>query len=152
MPPSNTEEGALKRAHIAFLVDAFFSKFQSQLFKLYSAKTAEEISPIVDAAVAALEKEVEPLLKNAGPFFEGSDKLTLAEVLTGPFLIRIIALSKAGVLPATLPDTLQEKTPHFWKWASEVAKHPSVSKIFDEEQIVESSKARIAKLKATPGA
>ena len=151
VPPSNTEAGALQRAHIAFFVDAFFSKFQSQLIKLYSAKS-EDTSSIIDGAVAALVKEVEPLLKDAGPFFGGSDKLTLAEVLTGPFVIRLVSLSKAGVFPEGLPGTLQEKAPNFWKWAGEVAKHPSVTKIYDEEKIVEGTKARVEKMRAAASA
>lgn len=34
----------------------------------------------IDDAVAGIVREVEPLLKNAAPFFGGSDKLTFAEV------------------------------------------------------------------------
>lgn len=34
--------------------------------------------------VAALKKEIEPLLADAKPFFGGSEKMTMAEVCTGP--------------------------------------------------------------------
>lgn len=80
VPPSNTVEGALKRARISFFVDTFFSKFQAPLFGTLSAKSPEEEKSIMDSAVASLAKNVEPLLQDAGPFFGGSDKLTMAEV------------------------------------------------------------------------
>lgn len=34
--------------------------------------------------VAALKKEIEPLLADAKPFFGGSEKMTMAEVCTSP--------------------------------------------------------------------
>ena len=80
VPPSNAPGGALRRARIALFVDAFFSKFNSVLFGLGTAKTEEEKQAVVEKALNGLIKEVEPLLKDAKPFFGGSDKLTLAEV------------------------------------------------------------------------
>jgi glutathione S-transferase len=80
VPPSNTVEGALRRARIAFFVDTFFSKFQNHLQKFTFAKTDADANAGVDAAVAGLIKEVEPLLADAKPFFGGAEKLTLAEV------------------------------------------------------------------------
>jgi glutathione S-transferase len=146
--PSNEPGGPQQRARIAFFVDSFFTKFQSSLFKLYGAKTDAEAEPIVDEAVAKLVKEVEPLLKDAGPYFGGSDKLTLAEVLTGSFVIRLVTLSKAGVYPGNLGSSIAEKAPNFWKWAEAVSVHPSVTSIYDEEKIIAGTKARIAKARA----
>jgi glutathione S-transferase len=80
VPSPGTAEGALARAKIGFFVDTFFSKFQSPLFKLFSAKTDADQEAAADAALAGLVKEVEPLLSDAAPFFGGSEKLTLAEV------------------------------------------------------------------------
>lgn len=80
LPPSNSVEGALRRARVAFFVDAFFSKFQAHLGKFVFAKTEADAAAGVEAAVAGLVKEVEPLLRDAGPFFGGAEKLTLAEV------------------------------------------------------------------------
>lgn len=48
-------------------------------FKLLGA-TPDEAGGVVETAIAALVKEVEPLLQDAKPFFGGSDRLTLAEV------------------------------------------------------------------------
>jgi len=147
-PPSNAPGGPQRRARIAFFVDTYFSKFQSSLFKLYTAKTDDEAGPIIDAAIDLLVKELEPLLKDAKPFFGGSDHITQAEVLTGSFVIRLVSLSKAGVYPSKLGSSIAERAPSFWKWAETVAAHPSVTSIYDEEKIIASTKARIAKARA----
>lgn len=158
VPAGNTEDGALARTRISFFVDAYFNKFQSQLNKLYATRNAEEAQPIIDAAVAALTKEIEPLLPlhegagSSAAFFGDSDRLTLAEALTGPFVIRLVTLAKAGLFPAELQDALREKTPNFWKWAGAVTKHPSVTKIFSKDHTVEFTKKRIAKARAAASA
>jgi glutathione S-transferase len=149
VPTSNSEGGPLRRARISFFVDAYFSKFQSSVFKIVGAKTEADAEPIIDAAVDNVVKELEPLLKDAKPFFGGSDKITLAEVLTGSFAIRLVTLLKAGVYPSKLGSSLSERAPNFWKWAEAVAAHPSVTSIFDEQKIIASTKARIAKAKAS---
>ena len=50
------------------------------MFGAMSAATEEEKEAKADELVAVMEKEVEPLLKDAAPFFGGSEKMTLAEV------------------------------------------------------------------------
>ncbi|KAK3943943.1 thioredoxin-like protein [Diplogelasinospora grovesii] len=146
-PPSGTPSGALRRARIALFADAF-SKVQSAIFQFNRARTDEEIASVEEALVTSAAKEVEPLLSDAKPFFGGSDKLTLAEVLTGSFVIRLLSLSRAGVLPSGLLLSLAEKAPSFSKWAQTVAVHPSVTSIYDEDKIIQATKARIAKLRA----
>lgn len=89
------------------------------------------------------------LLGDANPFFGGSDKLTMAEVLTGHFVIRLVTLSRAGVYSNQLRSSLSERASNFWKWAEKVAVHPSVTSIFNEEKIIASTKARIAKGRAS---
>lgn len=80
VPVSNAPGGALRRARIALFVDAFFSKFYNHLFKVLTSPAEADQKAAVEAALAGLVKEVEPLLKDAKPFFGGSDRLTLAEV------------------------------------------------------------------------
>lgn len=80
LPPPTTAEGALRRARISFFTDAYWTKFHTVLFGLFESPTLQDEEAVVDAAVAGLVREVEPLLADAGPFFGGSDKLTLAEV------------------------------------------------------------------------
>ncbi|KAL6792626.1 thioredoxin-like protein [Trichoderma sp. SZMC 28012] len=145
VPPSNTVEGALKRARISFFVDTFFSKFQSPLFGTLSAKSPEEEKSIMDSAVASLAKNVEPLLQNAGPFFGGSDKLTMAEVLTGSFVVRLLTLPTPDLYPTGLLEAIQSSAPAFWKWAEHVAKHPSITNIYDVNFVAEGMKKRFPK-------
>lgn len=146
---SNAPGGPQQRAKINFFVDTYFTKFQSVLFKLFSSNTDAEQETIVSNAVDQLVKELEPLLKDAKPFFGGSDKITLAEVLTGSFILRLISLSKANVYPSKLTELIEQRAPNFWKWAQNVAKHPSVNNIYDEEKVVTNTKARIEKARAS---
>jgi glutathione S-transferase len=79
LPASSDPKGALTRARINFFTDAWSTKVQSHIFKLtYSASVVSE--EVVKDATASIVKEIEPLLSNAAPFFNGSDKLTFAEV------------------------------------------------------------------------
>ncbi|KAG6355277.1 hypothetical protein INS49_003238 [Diaporthe citri] len=79
LPASTDPNGALTRARIAFFVDAWFTKVNSFWFKALFAKTAEEANESAEELVKGITKEIEPLLKDAGPFFGGSKKLTFAE-------------------------------------------------------------------------
>ncbi|KAI3319566.1 thioredoxin-like protein [Xylariaceae sp. AK1471] len=143
VPASNDPNGALTRARIAFFVDAFMSKVNSSVYPLLMAKTDEERSTQAQKIVDALVKEVEPLLANAGPFFNGSDKLTLAEVLTGSFVIRLTTWPKYGLFPENLFKEISAKAPNFIRWAEAVSKHPSVNGIFDEESTALRTKQRL---------
>lgn len=117
--------------------------------KLFGNVSKSEAAIIIEGAVASLVKEVEPLLADASPFFGGSSKITLAEVLTGSFVIRLLSLSKAGIYPTNFLSLIESQAPNFWNWTKEVAVHPSVIGIYDEATIIEGTKARIAKARAT---
>jgi glutathione S-transferase len=47
---------------------------------MFRAASEEEKEAKSKEWVAAVQKEIEPLLQNASPFFGGSKELTLAEV------------------------------------------------------------------------
>ncbi|KAE9988255.1 hypothetical protein Vi05172_g11482 [Venturia inaequalis] len=145
---STDKGGPQQRARISFFVDTYFSKFQAGLMKLFGNVSETESAAIVENAVAALVKEVEPLLVDASPFFGGSATITLAEVLTGSFVVRILSLGRAGIYPSHFLRLIEERAPRFWKWAGEVAGHPSVIGIYDEAAIVEGAKGRLAKARA----
>jgi glutathione S-transferase len=110
-------------------------------------------------------------LQDAAPFFGGASRLTLAEVKiflhfrpsirinqwclnffqvqTGSFLLRVLSFPKyEGLLPKSLPTTLESKAPAFWKWANEVIKEKSVTYIWNEKAVAERTQERIAKLAA----
>jgi len=132
---SSEAGGALQRARINFFVDAFISKVNPNFFASLRAadeKTREEAATkVIDAVV----KEVEPLLSNAAPFFGGSSKLTLAEVQTGSFVLRIVDFPKYGLLPANFLSELETRTPNFYKWIHAVAAEKSVNHIWDGEKV-----------------
>ncbi|KAI8623421.1 thioredoxin-like protein [Xylariaceae sp. FL1651] len=144
VPASNDPKGAITRARIAFFVDTYMSKVNGSLFPLIMAKTDEERSNFAQKIVDGVVKEVEPLLADAGPFFNGSDKLTLAEVLTGSFVVRLWTWPKYGLIPQSLLSDLSAKAPNFSRWAEAVSKHPSVTGIFDAEGTAQRTKQRLA--------
>lgn len=144
VPPSNTAEGALRRARINFFVDTFSSKVGPNIFKVFRPQSDEDKEKIVDDVIDVIAKELEPLLADAAPYFGGSDKTTLAEVLTGSFIQRLYALPHQGILPERLETELKAKTPNFAKWAQTVVNTPSVKEIFDEERFAGQLKERWA--------
>lgn len=84
LPASSDPSGPLTRARIAFFVDAWFTKVNSFWFRALFAKTADDANESAQELVKGITKEIEPLLKDAGPFFGGSNKLTLAEASCAP--------------------------------------------------------------------
>ncbi|KAH8422263.1 glutathione S-transferase family protein [Aspergillus melleus] len=145
--PSNSIEGALQRARIAFFVDTFFSKVQPHFNTSLRAANAEERDAAGEAFVAAIEKDLEPLFAEwtgTGPFFGGSERPTLAEVLTGSFLLRHLSYSdpEIGLLSAKLPELL-DRTPKFKKWAQATVQQESVNHIFDAKVTANALKAKL---------
>ncbi|KAG9771543.1 hypothetical protein KCU88_g6333, partial [Aureobasidium melanogenum] len=159
LPPTTSPSNALFRARVAFFVDAFISKV---LPKIFAAQTQRAEDKDADTAardiVAAVAKELEPLftwdISSSSPFFGGSNRLTLAEVQTASFLIRLLSFSKPehNLLSPHLNTLLAEQTPKFTAWARQVVQQPSVTDIWDERTVVERTKARIAKLAAAAAA
>lgn len=147
VPSTADAGGPLTRARIAFFVDAWFSKVNGLYTKSLYAYSVEESETFAKDVVAAIIKEVEPLLANAGPFFGGSEKLTLAEALTGPFVLRLFTFAKHGLLPESLSKSLEQSAPNFHKWGQAVSQHPSVLSIFKEDVIVGTAQKRIAKIR-----
>jgi len=143
---ASTEEGGpLQRARINFFVDAFISKVIQNLFGGLRATTVAEQAEAVDTLVASIKKEVEPYLQDAAPFFGGSKKLTLAEVQTGSFLLRLLSFPKYGLLSPEVLTKLESETPKFYAWANATVKEKSVNFIYDEKSVAEKTKARFGK-------
>lgn len=144
---------ALRRARIAFFADTFNTKANAALWPIVmSSADAETKEKQTLDWIATVKKELEPLLADAGPFFGGSTELTLAEVLTAPFVLRWEALSKDGSL---IPKIFWEQLsalPNFSRWAKAVKERPSVTKIWDESKIVDGMKKTIEKRKAAAAA
>ncbi|KAF2036650.1 thioredoxin-like protein [Setomelanomma holmii] len=145
-PAAGNPKDALTRARINFFVDTWFSKAGSYWFQILRAEKDEQ-EKLGQDFVSIVEKEIEPLLANAGPFFGGSSKVTLAEALIAPFILRIYALTRAGLLPQSVVDEF-DRLPNFTKWAKEVQGQESVTYIWDEETTVQGTKKKIESLKA----
>lgn len=61
-------------------MDTWNSKVQPYLLKIARAVAEEEQEALAKEFLDTVEKEIDPLLENAAPFFAGSSELTLAEV------------------------------------------------------------------------
>ena len=137
----------LFRARVAFFVDTWNTKVQNHMYPLLLASTEEEKEAKAQDVYKAIEKEIEPLLKNAKPFFGGSEKYTLAETIVAPFLLRFYTLSKAGLMPKSLKENI-DKLPNTGEWAEHVLKQKSLLYIWNEENVLTKTAARLEKLKA----
>jgi glutathione S-transferase len=80
LPQSETADGALRRARVYFFVDNFFGKFQPAYNKAIYNKSEEDGAVAAQEAVRVAVRELEPLLRDAKPFFGGAEKLTQVEV------------------------------------------------------------------------
>jgi glutathione S-transferase len=74
----------------------------------------------------------------------------MSQVLTASFAIRLHTVTQADLHPAAtaLGKAIQEKAPHTWKWIQAVSKHPSVTNIYNEQVVIESTRKRLEKAKA----
>jgi glutathione S-transferase len=151
LPASGTPEAALTRARINFFVDTWFSKVGSYFYKILLSGSEDEKAKLSQEFVDVVGKEIEPLLKDAKPFFGGSQKVTLAEALTAPFILRTYAMAKHELLPKSIPSGL-DALPNFSKWAAEVNKQDSVTYIWDEETVINGTRKRIESQKAQQAA
>ena len=89
LPASDSSPTAsLSRYRVNFFVDTYFSKINTYLFAVMRATNEDEKNSKVEECVKAIEKEIEPLLHDANPFFGGSTEITLAEVRIFSALLR----------------------------------------------------------------
>ncbi|KAJ5745821.1 hypothetical protein N7520_011003 [Penicillium odoratum] len=149
LPPSGTAENALVRARISFLVDSFFNKVVPHFLASIRSASEEERDAAAQALAAAAAKEIEPLLAETdgkGPFFGGNEKITLAEVQSGSFLLRILGFTKPehGLVSKNLPALLEAQAPRFKRWAEATAQQESVNFIFDLKTVADRMRSRYA--------
>lgn len=147
VPNTGNVDAALTRARINFFVDTWFDKVGSYWYQILRADDGAKKDELVTEFLEKVSKEIEPLLKDAKPFFGGSSKVTLAEALVAPFILRIDAFSKNGLLPKTVADGL-EALPNFNKWSQAVIKEDSVTYIWNEADVISATRKRIEGMKA----
>lgn len=97
---------------------------------------------------AAIEKEIEPLLADAAPFFGGSKEITLAEAIVSPFLLRWYSLASDGEMIPKLLIKKLDALPNFSKWAAAVRQNESVLKIYDAEAFIPAFKKKMKSMLA----
>lgn len=112
----------------------------------FEANDSPKRAEIGNDFAAAVEKELEPLLADASPYFGGKDKLTLVEVDTGSFLLRFEALAskEAGYI---VPKEAFEKISalkNFDTWRKAVVANESVTGIWDRETFIVNTLKRLA--------
>lgn len=76
----SSPQAPLVRARINYFVDTWFSKCNGFTYPIYKMNTLEEKQAESKKWAETIEKEIEPLLKDANPYFGGSSRMTLAEV------------------------------------------------------------------------
>lgn len=72
--------GAVKRARIAYFVDTWMTKIMPYMYSTMNLTDDAEKEKKVNEWVETIGKEIEPLLEDVNPFFDGSTEMTLAEV------------------------------------------------------------------------
>lgn len=81
LPASDSSPTApLFRARVNFFIDTFATKVIPLIFAIVRESNEEVRAQKSEELVRITEKELEPLLQDADPFFGGSKQLTLAEV------------------------------------------------------------------------
>lgn len=139
-------EAPLVRARISFFADAFGSKVQPRLMDALKAQD-EVKEEVAERAFAVIAKEIEPLLADAKPFFGGNERMTMAEVLTAPTILRTYAYGRAGLIHRSILDKF-DGLPNFSKWAHTVSQQESLTYIWNEEDDISGIKAKLSSLRA----
>ncbi|EGX53157.1 hypothetical protein AOL_s00006g535 [Orbilia oligospora ATCC 24927] len=147
--PERGVAAAINRTRIFWFVSTWENKITPLFEKVYMASFGgeREAKEVEDLVVAAIKKEVEPLLEkeeddNGGVFLGGKDKFTVAEIVAAPVLLRLFAFADSGLLPQSFKKNLLD-LPNFGKWARELVKNESLLKGWDEARFVEGSKAKL---------
>ncbi|KAI9719751.1 MAG: hypothetical protein M1812_003239 [Candelaria pacifica] len=148
LPASHSSPfSALFRARVNFFVDTYISKINPLWYSTIQADIGEEKDSKCEMLVKTIEKEIEPLLEDAAPFFGRSDKITLAEVQTASFVLRLYSFADDILLPTSLLTSLST-LPNFSKWAKATLAEKSVLCIWDPEEHPKKMRARVAEMKA----
>ncbi|KAK6516017.1 hypothetical protein TWF281_004607 [Arthrobotrys megalospora] len=147
--PERGVTAALNRTRIFWFINTWENKITPLFDKVYMASFGgeREAKEVEDLVVAAIEKDIEPLLKKeeedgGGVFLGGKDKFTVAEIVAAPVLLRLFAFTDNGLLPQSFKKNLLG-LPNFGKWAQELIKNESLLKGWDEAKFVEGSKAKL---------
>ena len=76
----------MQRYKVEFFVNTYFTKVHTFFDKAVYSTTSEGTEAAANEYIDAVVKNIEALLKDAGPYFGASSRLTLAEVLHTDFV------------------------------------------------------------------
>ncbi|KAF8477293.1 thioredoxin-like protein [Kalaharituber pfeilii] len=150
LPPPTSPENALFRARARFFVETYNSKVQPLFVKYYYTQADDSRPALNQEVYNTIHKEIEPLLKDANPFFGGKDHLTWVEIMFGSFVIyiKMYATEEAQwIIPQELVEKLKT-LPNYWKWVNAVDSHPTINEVVDRKAIINLLLARRAKAAA----
>ncbi|BGP38950.1 hypothetical protein JCM10449v2_002888 [Rhodotorula kratochvilovae] len=134
----------VQRAEARYFAQRFTDVVTSQYMQvLLHGKT--EAAP---ALLSGIDEIQGLLARHTGTFLLG-EQPTIGDLAVAPFVGRIFVSGKAGLLPGNVFSTLstEEKYAPFRAYHAALTSRPSWSATFDEEYIVEKTKARIEGLK-----
>jgi len=143
LPPPTSPQNALFRARAKWLVDTYSTKVQPLWWKIFHAPQ-DQLPTLAAAYVDAVEKEFEPYLADAKPFFGGSEKLTWVEIQLGSFLLypKVFAGKDGGDLISQEQVQRLKGLKNFGPWWERLTEHPTILDVFDQEGTVKAGLQR----------
>lgn len=152
LPASHESPTApLTRARMNFFVDTWNTKIGSYFITMLKEQKMEDREKKGFEMVAAIEKEIEPLLKDTSkekPFFGGSKELTFVETQIAPFIMRmdLYCNDDEDLLPSSIKKKWAE-LPKFKNWANAIMGRESVTYIWDADKNLKGMKGRVGKFR-----
>ncbi|MCJ1330617.1 hypothetical protein MMC10_007302 [Thelotrema lepadinum] len=118
LPWGNDVATATKRYLQSLFLDTHFQKLRAAGRPLLHQRTEEARRAFVLAA-----KELDPVCPQPGHYFGDSETIGLVEVLTGPYMMRVDAQMRWGLMSgaAEISDRLQAEAPKFYAWMKKLA-------------------------------
>ncbi|KAK4055760.1 hypothetical protein OIV83_000307 [Microbotryomycetes sp. JL201] len=138
-------EDPIKRAEARYFVERFNQVVSTPWYSVL-LRSDEQAAKCLVIGI----KEVQGFLqKNSGPYAMG-DKLTLADIGVWPFVARIFACGKAGMLPEGIYNKLSkdDEFKTFREYHDALSSRPAHKETFDEDFVVAGMKKRVEASKA----
>ncbi|GAA6029680.1 hypothetical protein JCM8097_000999 [Rhodosporidiobolus ruineniae] len=130
-------------------VETAKARFQEVLNTPFTALWLRSDASQVPAVLSGVDEVQSLLAKQPGKFLLG-DKPTIGDLAVAPFVGRLFAFSKGGLVPDSLtaPLTTEEKYAPFRAYHEALTSRPSWKETFNEEEIVQQVKAFVKKMRA----
>jgi glutathione S-transferase len=142
-PDGSSADSALKAAKMRQFVEVWQSKVQSSIFApIFGSGDPDASKKIING----LKNDVVPLLQEyKGPYVLGKD-ISMADVLTHSFLLRLFAFAKADFYGEGVYEQL-ESIKEVKEWHDALEARESVKKTWNEKSVVDGIKKFLEKKK-----